>query len=452
MSNAAIGQNSMRRVALASLVGTTVEFYDFFVFGTAAALVFNDAFFPALGEAGATLASMATFGVAFFVRPIGAVLFGHFGDRVGRKKTLVASLLLMGVATVLIGLLPDANSIGVAAPILLVFFRMCQGLAVGGEWAGAVLLTGENAPAAKRGRYAMFPQLGPSVALALVAGTFLTTSATMSDEQFIEFGWRIPFLASSVLVLIGLWVRLAIEETAAFAAKEEEDGIPKVNAVARVPFFEVVQRQPREVLLGAGSITALFAAFHVGATYMASYGTKTLGLSKTTVLSITILAAVVFAGSTIVSAMYSDKVGRRRVTAGAAMVAAVWSLALFPVLDIGSAWAFALGVSVTLGIVGVGYGPAGAQLPELFRARYRYTGAGVAYSMGGVFGGAMTPYTSEWLLERYSSSAIGVYLAVLSVVSLACILALAETRDVDMVDADEPDVAAREPLSAEVAL
>ena len=435
VTQAAAGKNPMSRIAFSACVGTTVEFYDFFIFGTAAALVFNKVFFPALGSAAGSMASLATFGVAFFVRPLGSILFGHFGDRIGRKTTLVASLLLMGVATLAIGLLPTAATIGVAAPILLVALRMVQGIALGGEWAGAALLTGEHAPAHQRGLYAMFPQLGPSIALVLVGGTFLTTSWTMTDQQFIDYGWRIPFMASPVLVLFGLYVRLKIAETPAF------EKLCATKTIAHVPFLEVVKRQPREVLLGAGSMTMMLAFFHIGATYMTSYGTKTLGLPRTTVLMIGVGAGFALGVTTILSALYSDRFGRRWVTALAAAVAVPWSLALFPLVNLGTPLALALGTCVTMGIMGVGYGPLGAQLPELFRSRYRYTGAGVAYSLGTVFGGAMTPFISEWLLDSYGSSAIGLYLALTSLVSLACIAALRETKGAVLTDDGDADMA-----------
>lgn len=425
----------MGRIAIASLVGTTVEFYDFFIFGTAAALVFSTTFFPALGPAAGTLAALATFGVAFVARPFGSILFGHFGDRVGRKATLVTTLLLMGVATFAIGLLPTAATIGTAAPILLVFLRLCQGLAVGGEWAGAVLLTAEHAPADKRGKFAMYPQLGPSLAFALASGTFLTTSLTMSEAQFLAYGWRIPFLGSALLVAVGLYVRFKIEETPAFT------DVTTTKSTARVPLFEVAKQQPREVLLAAGSITMLFSFFYIGVTYLTAYGTKTLELPKSTVLSIGIVAGLAFAGTTILSALYSDRVGRRRMTGIANAVALVWSLALFPILDIGTPLAFAVGMSVTLGIVGVAYGPAGAHLPELFKARYRYTGAGVAYNLAGVLGGAVPPLVATYLVTTYGSYSIGIYLAAMALVSLACTFALRETREVDMIE-KEPAVAA----------
>lgn len=428
MTNPPAGQRSMRRIAFASCIGTTVEFYDFFIFGTAAALVFSGAFFPALGPAAGTLASLATFGVAFVARPFGSMLFGHFGDRVGRKATLVASLLMMGLATFAIGLLPTAATIGVAAPILLIVLRLVQGLAVGGEWAGAVLLTGEHAPPDRRGTFAMFPQLGPSIALVLVSATFLLTSVTLTDEQFLAFGWRIPFLLSALLVIIGLYVRLKIEETPAFT------NLTATKTVARAPFFEVLRGQPRELLLGAGSITMLFAFFHIGATYLTAYGTGELGLSRPTVLAIGIVAALFFGAATIVGATLSDRVGRRWVAVVASAVAIPWSLVMFPFVDVGTPLAFGVVTAVTLAIVGLAYGPAGAALPELFRSRYRYTGAGVAYSLAGVFGGAIPPLVATPLIAAFGTAGISVYLAALSLLSLVVNWVLQETREVDMTE------------------
>lgn len=421
-------QRSMRRIAFASMVGTTVEFYDFFIFGTAAALVFSSQFFPALGAAGGTLASLATFGVAFLARPFGSMLFGHYGDRIGRKATLVATLLLMGLATVAIGLLPSAATIGVAAPILLVLFRVLQGVAMGGEWAGAVLLTGEHAPRARRGFYAMFPQMGPAVALALAMGTFLLTSLTMSSEQFLAWGWRIPFLASVVMVVIGLFVRLKIDETPAFVS------MSKTKSTVKLPILDVIRYERKQLLLGAGSLAMVFAFFHTGATYLTSYGSSELGLAKPAVLGIGIAGALTFAVFIAVSAMLSDRYGRRRVTIFATFLALPWSLLLFVVIDIGTAAAFAIGVCITLAITGIGYGPAGAQLPELFRARYRYTGAGVAYSLAGVIGGAIPPFVSAALIPVFGSMAVGIYLAGYAALSMVCLIAMRETLDSEMVD------------------
>jgi MFS family permease len=266
----------IRRVAIASCVGTTIEFYDFFIYGTAAALVFPTVFFPALGPAAGTVASFATFAVAFFARPVGAVIFGHYGDRIGRKRTLISTLLLMGIATVLIGLLPGADTIGVAAPIILVTLRFAQGFAVGGEWAGATLLTAEYAPAGKRGRYGMYPQLGPAIAFGLSSGTFLITGLAMgdSDGAFLAYGWRIPFLLSILLVGVGLYMRLQIEETPAFKATQAS---APTDAPRRLPFLEVLRSQPLQVLLAGGALTMQFAFFYMGTAYLTSYATNPAG-------------------------------------------------------------------------------------------------------------------------------------------------------------------------------
>lgn len=428
MTQASTSPNSMRRIAAAGLLGTTVEFYDFFIFGTAAALVFGSQFFPALGDGAGTLASLATYAVAFIARPFGSILFGHYGDRIGRKATLVSTLLLMGAATVAIGLLPTAATIGAAAPILLILCRILQGIAVGGEWAGAVLLTGEHAPPKQRGFYALFPQLGPALGLALAMATFLVANNTLSDQQFLDYGWRIPFLASLVLVVIGLVVRLQIEETPSF--KKMSD----TKTVAKSPLFEVVKVQPRQLLLGAGSLSMVFALFHTGATFLISYGGAAMTLPRTTVLTGGIIGALTFAALIALSAVMSDRYGRRAVTISACVLAIPWSLVLFNILAGGGAVVFIVGVSVTLAIAGIGYGPVGAQLPELFQTRFRYTGAGVAYSLAGVLGGAIPPVVAEAAIPHWGTDFVGYYLAGYAVLSLCCLLAMKETREVEMDD------------------
>jgi MFS family permease len=412
----------MSRIAIASMTGTVIEFYDFFIYGTAAALVFNKVFFPSLGAAAGTALALATFGVAFVARPFGSVLFGHFGDKLGRKRTLVTTLLLMGLSTLAIGLLPTTGAIGVAAPILLVLLRILQGLAVGGEWAGATLLTAENSPGKTRGKFALFPQLGPSLAFALASATFLVTALTMSNEAFLAWGWRVPFIGSVVLVAVGLYVRLAITETAAFMAREK-------TTSTRMPVMEVLSTHTGRVLLGAGSTMAVFAFFYIGVTYLTSYGTQELGLPRTTVLAMGIIGGLVFAATTIAGAILSDRVGRRKMIIIGNASAIVGGIVAFPILDIGTPWAFGLGLSVVLGVVGIAYGPQGAQLPELFPTHYRYTGAGMAYNLAGVLGGGVVPLVATALVAGLGSSlAIGVLLAGLSVVSLLCTIALPDTN------------------------
>lgn len=429
----------IRRVATASCVGTTIEFYDFFIYGTAAALVFPIVFFPALGPAAGTVASFATFAVAFFARPVGAVVFGHYGDRIGRKRSLIATLLLMGVATVLIGLLPGAATIGVAAPIILVVLRFAQGFAVGGEWAGATLLTAEYAPPGQRGRYALFPQLGPPIAFFLSSGTFLAAGLiTGYDSQaFLDYGWRIPFVLSIVLVGVGLYVRLAIEETPVFreAQATREARARETGTRTQAPFLDAFRHQTREILLGAGAATLFFAFFYMGTAFLTAYGTNPEGaaLSRPLVLGLGMVASVFFGASIIVSAILSDRFGRRRLVMISCGLAVPWALLLFPVLDIGTAWAFAIGLTVTLVIFGIAYGPMGAFLPELFDTRYRYTGAGMAYNLAGVLGGAVPPLLAATLAAVYGSFAIGIMLAVIAAFSFACTRVLTETANRELV-------------------
>lgn len=432
---------SMRRVATASCIGTTIEYYDFFIYGTAAALVFPTIFFPALGSTAGTVASFATFAVAFVARPVGAVLFGHYGDRIGRKKTLVSTLVLMGVSTVLIGLLPTAAAIGVAAPLLLVVLRFLQGLAVGGEWAGANLLAAEHAPPGRRGFYAVFPQLGPAIAFALSSATFLVSDVVLgtTDEAFLQYGWRVPFVLSGLLVVVGLYIRLSIEETPVFRA-EQQAGTERRG----LPFVDVLRVQLREVLLAAGLMSVLFAFFYMGTAYLTAYGTDPAGaaLDRRTVLALGIVAAVALGVTTMVGGIWSDRVGRRRVVLTSGALALVWSLLLFPLLDTGTTAAFGLGVVGTLAIFGLAFGPVGAFLPELFQTRFRYTGAGAGYNLGGVLGGAVPPLLAPGLTASYGSIAVGVMLAALAVVSLACTALLRETSHrTTLEDHDETTVA-----------
>lgn len=434
------GPVGMGRVAVAGFAGTTIEFYDFYIYGTAAALVFGKVFFPALGAAAATVAAFATFGVAFLFRPLGSILFGHLGDRLGRKHTLVATLLLTGMSTFAIGLLPGASTIGVAAPVVLVGLRALQGLGVGGEWAGAALLTAEYAPAGKRGRYGMFPQLGPGLAFGLSSATFLVTALTMSPASFQAWGWRVPFLASGLLVAVGLYIRLRIAETPVFVkALSRHERVP-------VPFTEALRHQWREVLLAAGTLTMLFGFFYIGSVYLTSYAgptpppaanTGVLGLSRPTILVCGIVAAAAFSGMCAASALASDRVGRRRVILVGNLAAIVWGLVLFPLMRPGSALLFGVGLAGTLAVVGLSYGPAAAYLPEMFATCYRYTGAGMGYNLAGILGGALPLIVAPPLAAAFGGIGVGVYLAALGLLSVLCVLALKETKQVPL-DAAAP--------------
>ena len=428
----------MRRVAGAAFAGTTIEFYDFYIYGTAAALVFAPVFFPALGAAAGTVAAFATFGVAFFFRPVGSILFGHFGDRLGRKRTLIATLLLMGLSTFAIGLLPSAETIGVVGPILLVILRALQGLAVGGEWAGAALLTTEYAPEGKRGLYGMFPQLGPAIALVLSSGTFLLTALTMSNETFREWGWRLPFLASIVLVGVGLYVRLKIEETPVFK------NVTAQSQQVRLPFAEALRHQWREVLLAGGTLTMLFGFFYIATVYLTSYAGKApsgvLGLERPTVLTGGIIAAIAFALTCAASALYSDRIGRRKVMLSGNVVAVIVGPLSFLVMQPGNALSFFVGISMLTAVVGIVYGPAAAYLPEIFMARYRYSGAGMGYNLAGILGGALPLVVAPPLTAAFGGIGVGVYLAALGMLSVLCVVALRETKDA-VLDGAVPAVA-----------
>jgi metabolite-proton symporter len=420
---------SGRRIAIASFVGTAIEFYDFYIYGTAAALVFGAVFFPSFSPLAGTLASLATFAVGFVARPVGAVLFGHFGDRIGRKRMLIVSLVLMGGATVAVGLIPSFDTIGVLAPVLLVIARFLQGIGLGGEWGGAVLLATEYAPPGKRGLYSAFPQLGPAVGFVLGNALFLVLDATMSDEVFHTVGWRIPFLASAVLLVLGYYIRMRIAETPVFQAAMQR------QERARVPFVDLLRSQPGVLLLATLSFILAHTLFYTVTTFALSYGTTTLQIDRTTMLLAAMVAVAVMGAATLYSAMYSDRVGRKRVCLASAVAAMVWAFPLFWLIDTGQPALIALGMTGGLLCFALLYGPMGAFLPELFRVRFRYSGASFAYSASGVIGGGISPLIATDLLARTgSSTAVSIYLIVIALVCLLSLLPLRETKDADFTD------------------
>jgi metabolite-proton symporter len=412
--------NTPSQVLFASLVGTAVEFFDFYIYATAAVLVFPKLFFPATDPATSVLASLATFGIAFLARPIGGALFGHFGDRAGRKKTLVVALTTMGLSTFLIGVLPSYKSIGIAAPLLLALCRFGQGIGLGGEWGGAVLLSVENAPPSKRALYGMFPQLGAPVGFLLSGGTFLLLSRVLTDQQFFTFGWRLPFLASAVLVLLGLYVRLSITETPVFAAAQ------KRAEPVRMPFFTVFRRNFREVVAGIMVCLATFVLFYLMIVFALSWGTTALHYDRDTFL-IFQLAGVVFFGAAIPFSAWLAERGRRPVMFGATILIGLFGLVLAKLFAAGTGGALAMMI-VGLTLMGLTYGPLGTVVSELFPTSVRYTGCSITFSMAGILGASLAPYIATWLATRYGLQYVGYYLTASAAVTFVGLLMIRETR------------------------
>ena len=413
--------NTPAQVLFASLIGTTIEFFDFYIFATAAVLVFPKLFFPASDPASARLQSFATFAVAFLARPVGSAIFGHFGDRVGRKATLVAALLTMGASTVGIGLLPTYASIGVAAPLLLAMCRVGQGLGLGGEWGGAVLLAVENAPPEKRAWYGMFPQLGAPIGFFLSGGVFLALSTWLTDEQFLSFGWRIPFVASAALVLLGLYVRLTITETPVFQAVRARRERP-----VRAPRAVVFRRHGRTLVVGVLASLATFVLFYLMTVFALSWGTTALGYTRNQFLILQLIG-IVFFGITIPMSARMAETGRRRTLIRVSVAIAVFGLVLAPMLAAG--WLGALATMVIgLSLMGFTYGPLGTVLAELFPTEVRYTGSSVTFNLAGIFGASLAPYAATWLAQRFGLQFVGYYLTTAAVLTVVGLLAVPETK------------------------
>ena len=406
---------------MASLIGTAIEFFDFYIYATASVLVFPHLFFPASDPGTATLASLATFAVAFVARPIGSAVFGHFGDRVGRKATLVAALVTMAVSTVGIGLVPGYASIGLLAPVLLTVCRFGQGLGLGGEWGGAILLATENAPPGRRAWYGMFPQLGAPIGFFCSGVAFLLISRLTTEAQFLAWAWRLPFLASAVLVGIGLYVRLALTETPVFRK------VLETREQVRVPMVEVVTRHPRALVLGTVVGLSIYVDFYLTTVFMLSWGMSTLGYARESFLLIQLFGTLFFAAGVPWSARLAEH-GRRRLLIAVNVVMVVYALLMAPLFEAGAAGTVA---AVALGFLcmGLAYGPIGTVLAELFPAPVRYTGSSLAYNLAGIFGASLAPYAAQWLAARYGLRAVGSYLAAAALVSLGGLAAIRETRD-----------------------
>ncbi|MGB3878868.1 MAG: MFS transporter [Shinella zoogloeoides] len=409
------GLNSPARVLFASLVGTTIEFFDFYVYATAAVLVFPTLFFPNSDPTTALLASFATFSIAFFARPLGAIVFGHYGDRIGRKTTLVAALLTMGVSTVIIGLLPSYDSIGVLAPLLLALCRFGQGFGLGGEWGGAVLLATENAPPGKRSWYGMFPQLGAPVGLFLSSGIFWLLLHVMSQDALLAWGWRIPFVASIVLIAVGLWVRLSITETPAF-----QKAIEKQERV-EVPVVELFRNHKRSLVLGTFVALATFVLFYIGSAYLLSYNVKVLNLPFVEALEIQLVGSVLFGLFIPFAGKLAERFGRREVLIATTVLIGVFSFFL-PGLMTGGETGIFVFVIFAMALMGMTYGLIGTALAAPFPTKVRYTGSSITFNFAGIFGASLAPYIATWLQANYGMAYVGYYLGLSAVITLACIL------------------------------
>jgi metabolite-proton symporter len=427
---------STRRVLLASLAGTTIEFFDFYIYATAAVLVFPQLFFPGADPTTAILQSFATFSIAFFARPVGAVLFGHFGDRVGRKATLVAALLTMGLATIAIGLLPTYATAGVWAPFLLAMCRFFQGLGLGGEWGGAVLLATENAPKSKKAWFGMFPQLGAPIGFLCSTGVFLAITEFMTDQQFLSYGWRIPFIASAILVFVGLYVRLRISETPAFKKAIEK------NERVRVPLATVFSRHFWLLVFGTFGALATFVLFYLMTVFALSWGISDLRFTRQEFLPIQMIGVIFFGLTIPLSAWLADRFGRQKVLLSATALIGAFGLLFEPLFGTGNALSVIVFMILGLALMGLTYGPLGTALSEPFPVGVRYTGSSLAFNLAGIFGASLAPYIATTLATTYGIQAVGFYLTAASIITFLALWGISrlagESEHAALVSSEQP--------------
>jgi MFS family permease len=447
------------RIAFASFIGTAIEFYDFYIYGLAVAMVIGPVFFPNSDPAVPALNAFLTFGIAFLARPFGALLFGHFGDRIGRKTTLVASLLVMGISTTLIGVLPSYEMVGWVAPALLCLLRFGQGIGLGGEWGGAALLAAEYAPKGKRGWFGMFPQLGPPVGFLFAVGSFLLLSNLLDDAQFRDWGWRVPFLASAVLVVVGLYVRLKLAETPVFLKAMQQansvrpelvegtngapdrlveghvvhgsTGSPRTG-IQKIPLAQLFAHHVKPLVLGALLMVVCYALFYITTVFSLSYGVSQLGIPRPQFLGMLCVAVIFMAAATPLAAIAGDRYGRRPVLLIAGSAALLSGFLMAPMLGSGSPFLITAFLSLELFLMGATFAPMGALLPELFPTSVRYTGAGAAYNLGGILGASLAPYIAQQLVQHGGLSWVGGYISVAAAISVLAAWAIHETRDQDL--------------------
>ena len=436
-------KSSMRKVALTALAGTSIEWYDFFLYATAAALVFPSAFFPDSSPTIGLILSFGTFAFGFIARPLGGVLFGHFGDRIGRKKTLVIALVMMGIASTLIGLLPTYATIGIAAPILLSLLRFAQGLAIGGQWGGAMLLVTESAPADQRGYYGAYAQAGAPVGVILANLAFILISATVSEEFFMTWGWRIPFLVSVVLIGISMYIQLNMEDTEAFKELEAlrqqrlaAEG-PQETVAKRSPVIEALVKYPKRIALAAGAFLSIQVTFYILIGFILAYGSDPNGaaMSRDDMLIAVLLASALQVPAQFWASAYSDRHGRRGIFMLGAVLTGVWGFALFPLVDTGNFWLIVLGITGGLVFLGMMYGPQAAFFTELFSTEVRYSGASLGYQIGAILGGAFAPTIATILWTEYNIVWVSAYIALASVLALISVMMLTETYQTNLNEA-----------------
>ena len=413
-------KNEVKHVLFGSLIGTTIEFFDFYIYANAAVLVFPQLFFPSSDSTMATLQSLATFSIAFLSRPLGSAFFGHYGDKIGRKFTLVAALLTMGISTVAIGFLPSYASIGVAAPLLLMLCRFGQGVGLGGEWGGAVLLAIENAPPHKRAWYGMFPQLGAPIGLLLSGGTFLVLTDTMNNEDFMNYGWRIPFIASSLLVVVGFYIRSKITETPSFKnAKKEKQEV-------KIPFFTLLKYYKNQLIFGTFAAVTAFLVFYLMTVFTLSWATSYLGYSKRDFLLMQLFAVLFFAGCIPLSALLADKIGRRKMLIYVTIAIGCFGFFFSYFLNSGSTIMVTFFLCTGMALMGFTYGPLGTFLSELFPTSIRYSGASLTFNLAGILGAAFAPMIAIWLASTYSLTYVGFYLTIAACISLFALLVISK--------------------------
>ena len=437
MENDDESKSNMQKVALTALAGTSIEWYDFFLYGAAAALIFPTAFFGEATPSTALILSLLTFAAGFIARPIGGIIFGHYGDRVGRKKTLVMALILMGVSSTLIGLLPTYAMIGITAPILLTSLRFAQGLAIGGQWGGAMLLVTESAPSNQRGYYGAFAQAGAPVGVILANLAFIITSALVSEESFYSWGWRIPFLASAVLIGISMCIQLNLEDTKAFKelqALRESQKDNNEEPIRRSPILEAMQKYPKRIALAAGAFLSIQVTFYILIAFLLAYGVASAEITRDDMLAAVLIASAIMVPVQFMFSSYSDRHGRKGVFMAGAILTGLWAFAIFPLVDTGNFWLIVLAITGGLIFVSMMYGPQAAFFTELFTTEVRYSGATLGYQFGAILGGAFAPTIAALLWKDYGIIWVSVYIAFASLLTLLSVMALTETYQTDLND------------------